>query len=203
MKRRVTAAPALTIFLLIVGLMAGSRSAFAGTICGTVRDGVTLQPVSNAAVFLFDQFDQYTGLYAGTDGAGHYCIGDVAAGTYTIQVRVNNYVTAVVRNVLVDDATDVDVTTRPPLFLDNPWPNPATTGVSFRLNAPAGAETTLEVYDVRGRLVMGWRGAAPLGDRTINWNLKDAGGNPVASGVYLVRLRAGGSEMVRRLVRIR
>lgn len=204
MKRRATTALALSIFLLIVAMISGARPASAGTICGTVRDGVTLQPVPHAAIFLFDELDQYTGLYAGTDEVGHYCIASVAPGTYTIQVRVDNYVTAVVRGVVVeDDATDVDVTTRPPLFLENPWPNPATNDVSFRLDAPEGVETTLEVYDVRGRLVMGWRGEGPSGGRTINWNLKDASGSPVASGIYLVRLRAGDNEIVRRFVRIR
>jgi hypothetical protein len=39
--------------------------------------------------------------------------------------------------------------------------------------------------------------------RDIHWNLRDAGGDPVASGIYLVRLRAGGNEVVRRFVRLR
>ncbi len=197
---RATITPAGVLALL---LCANAIASNAGSICGTVRDGVTLQPVSNAAVFLFDQLDQYTGQYAGTDEVGHYCIGSITPGTYTIQVRVNNYVTAVVRGIVVEEATDVDVTTRPPLFLENPWPNPATNDVSFRLDAPTGIETKLEVYDVRGRLVMGWRGEGPSGGRTIQWNLRDASGNPISSGIYLVRLRAGGNEIVRRFVRIR
>ncbi len=196
MDRRV---PRATIIALL--LLAGA--ARAGSICGTVRDGVTAQPVPNAAVFLFDQLDQYTGLYAGTDVGGHYCIDNVPSGTYTIQVRVNDYLSAVVRGIVVDDATDVDVTTRAPMFLDQPWPNPATNEVTFRLGAPAGTDTRLEVYDVRGRLVMGWRGESPAGGRTIRWDLRDTQGDPIASGIYLIRLRAGGSEIVRRFVRIR
>jgi hypothetical protein len=175
----------------------------AGTICGTVRDSETLQPVPRAAVFLFDNLDQYTGLYAGTDIAGHYCIDNVPNGTYTLQVRVNDYLAAVVRDIVVDDATSVDVTARPPLFLNQPWPNPATSDVVFELDAPDGAATLLEVYDVRGRLVMGWRGDGPAGARTIRWNLRDTNGEPVASGIYLVRLRAGGNQAVRRFVRLR
>jgi hypothetical protein len=184
-------------------LLCGTSPCLAGSICGTVRDGVTLQPVSNAAVFLFDNLDQYTGLYAGTDVAGHYCINDIPSGTYTIQVRVDNYLSAVVRGIVVDDATDVDVTTRPPLFLDQPWPNPATNDVTFSLDSPDGVDTQLEVYDVSGRLVMGWRGDGPAGGRTIRWNLQDANGNSIASGIYLVRLRAGGNDVVRRFVRLR
>jgi hypothetical protein len=50
---------------------------------------------------------------------------------------------------------------------------------------------------------MGWSGSGPANGRSIHWNLRDAQGEPVASGVYLVRLRAGGNEVVRRFVRIR
>lgn len=196
-----TISPAGVLTLLLFG---AASVCDAGSICGTVRDGVTLQPVPNAAVFLFDNLDQYTGLYAGTDVDGRYCIHSIPAGTYTIQVRVDDYLSAVVRDIVVeDDATGVDVTTRPPLFLDQPWPNPATNEVTLRLDAPDGADTQLEIYDVRGRLVMGWRGSGPTGGRTIRWDLRDASGSPVASGMYLVRLRAGGDEVVRRFVRLR
>jgi Carboxypeptidase regulatory-like domain len=175
----------------------------AGSICGTVRDGQSLQPVAHAAVFLFDPLDQYTGFYAGTDLSGHYCINNIPAGTYTLQVRVDDYVMAVARNVVVQTTTGVDVTTHPPLFLQQPWPNPATRDVVFRLVAPEGAPATLDVFDVQGRRVMGWKGDGPGEGRDIHWNLLDANGEPVASGVYLVRLRAGGQEIVRRFVRLR
>ena len=203
MGRRVPRATIAYAGVLALLLLASVAPCHAGSICGTVRDGVTLQPVSNAAVFLFDNLDQYTGRYAGTDVNGHYCIDNVPSGTYTIQVRVDDYLSAVVRGIVVDDATDVDVTTRPPLFLDQPSPNPATNDVTFRLDAPDGVDTRLEVYDVHGRLVMGWRGEGPAGGRTIRWDLRDASGEPVASGIYLIRLRAGGSEIVRRFVRLR
>jgi len=196
-----TIAPAGVFALLLI--VFAPAVCLAGSVCGTVRDSQTLQPVPNAAVFLFDNLDQYTGRYAGTDLAGHYCIDNVPNGTYTLQVRVNDYLAAVVRGIVVDDATSVDVTARPPLFLNQPWPNPATSDVVFELDAPDGASTLLEVYDVRGRLVMGWSGDGPSGTRTIRWNLRDAGGEPVASGIYLVRLRSGGNEAVRRFVRLR
>jgi hypothetical protein len=50
---------------------------------------------------------------------------------------------------------------------------------------------------------MGWSGDGSAGTRTVRWNLRDTGGEPVASGIYLVRLRSGGKEAVRRFVRLR
>ena len=174
----------------------------AGTICGTVRDSESLQPVPHAGVFLFDNQGQYTGLYAGTDMGGSYCIASVPNGTYTIQVRIDDYVAAVVHGVVVDDVTGVDIETSPRFRLEEPAPNPATNGVTFRLVTPDGDGVTLEVFDVRGQLVKGWRGNGS-GSGTVYWDLHDARGAAVASGVYLVRLRAGGAQQVRRLVCVR
>jgi hypothetical protein len=200
-KRR-TLAPSGWLFGFLALALLAAVPAFAGTLCGIVRDGQTLLPVDRAAVFLYDNLDQYTGLYAGTDPAGQYCIDNIPNGTYTLQVRVNDYVAAVVRDIVVDNATSVDVRTRTPLFLAGPHPNPATNTITFEFGSPGGAATTLEVYDVSGRLVMGWNGAGS-GDNSIRWDLKDPNGSPIASGIYLVRLRAGGNEAVRRFVRLR
>lgn len=189
------------VTLIVAGCAFG---AMAGTICGTVRDAQTLQPVPNAAIFVFDNLDQYTGLYAGTDAGGQYCVLNVPSGTYTVQVRVDDYLAAVVRDVVVEDATSVDVTARPRFFLDQPWPNPASNEVFFRIGASSETPVTLEVFDVRGRVVAGWRGYGPgASGRTIPWNLRDLERNDVPAGVYLVRLRSGDGEIVRRFVRLR
>ena len=189
---------ALALFLLLG--VAGPSAA--GTICGTVRDAQSHQPIPHAAVFLFDDQGQYTGLYAGTDGSGAYCIATVPSGTYTIQVRVDDYVAAVVHGVVVLDITGVDIEATPRFYLGGPAPNPASNGVSFRVVTRSDPSATLEVFDARGRLVKGWRGEGSL-DGTVLWDMRDARGRAVASGVYVVRLRAGHVQQVRRLVCIR
>jgi hypothetical protein len=187
---------ALTCALLLVG------SVHAGTICGTIRDGQTLQPVERAAVFLFDSDDAYTGLHAATDAAGRYCITEVLAGTYTVQVRVDDYLTAVVRDVVVEEATNVDVHTGSQFLLAAPRPNPARSEVFFEFAVPSGVGVALEVYDLRGRLVKGWKGDGGS-DRRVRWDLRDREGNDVAAGTYFVRLRTDDTEIVQRFVRLR
>jgi hypothetical protein len=202
MDRRFTAGCAFLIALSIVTGLA--PVAIAGTVCGTVRDAQTLQPIPNAAVFLFDHLDQYTGLYTGTDPGGQYCILNIPSGTYTIQVRVDDYIAAVVRDIVVDNATSVDITTSPRFFLDQPWPNPAANRIFFRMGATSETVVSLEVFDVRGRLVAGWTGNGPgSAGRTVEWNLQDLEHNDVPSGVYFARLRSDGHEVVRRFVRLR
>src|SRR5262245_9683472 len=188
--------------IALILLIAAAQTSVAGSICGTVTNAHTSQPVANAVVFLFDEQNQYTGQHAATDLNGFYCIQNIPEGTYGIKVQIDGFVAAVVINVVVDDATAVDIQAVPRFYLAEPSPNPASSGVALRLVAPRDETVTLEVYDVHGRLVKGWRGVGS-GDRTVYWDLRDARGSAIASGVYLIRLRAAGAQQVRRLVCVR
>ena len=89
-----------------------------------------------------------------------------------------------------------------------PAPNPARGRVRFAFDLPAGAgEFSLDVLDVQGRRVVSY--AEPVGRADGSsagtswrwgWDLHDEGGRRVAPGLYLVRLRAGAAEAVRRVV---
>lgn len=191
--------------LMVAACMVAASPVLAGSICGTVRDAVTTQPIPQAAIFLFDSSDQYTGLYEDTDVNGQYCINDIPEGTYTLQVRVDNYLIATVSGIEVeDDPTGVDVDVQPRFALADPWPNPASSVVRFRFQAPSGSPVELDVFDVAGRRHYGWKGhASTLGEQSIEWNLRDFNGSELQSGIYFVRLRAAGDTAVRRFVRLR
>jgi len=83
-------------------------------------------------------------------------------------------------------------------------PNPSRSGTRFAFDLPSEADVALEIYSVAGRLV-----ATPLedhlgpGTHTAAWDGTDGAGQAVASGVYLVRLRAGGSEAREAIVLVR
>lgn len=117
-------------------------------------------------------------------------------------MKVDNYTVAVVQNVEVDDATRIDVEATPRFYLREPAPNPASNGVTFRLGAPDGTDATLDVFDVRGRRVKGWRGDGST-HITVYWDMRDAHGSAIASGVYWVRLRVGDAQTVRNFVCVR
>jgi hypothetical protein len=191
--------------LLFSASIAIATASFAGSICGTVRDVTNNQPVPQAAIFLFDNADQYTGLYDDSDVNGQYCINNIAVGTYTLQVRVDDYLVATIYGVEVTETpTGVDVDISPRFSLEQPWPNPASTMVTFRLHTPPDARVQLDVFDVGGRRVYGWQGQGTgTGERTIEWNLRDFNGSELKSGIYFVRLNADGANVVRRFVRLR
>ena len=201
---RILARPALTGLLAAIGIAALPALARAGAVCGTVRDGLTAQPVARAGAFLFHTTGVYTGLYAATDSSGDFCIAAVPAGTYDLQIRVDDYVAAVVRNLaVVEDQTGIRIDTLPPsrLRLAPPWPNPSRSRVTLGFGAEAPAPLELLVLDASGRLVRAWASSeTAAGERTVTWDFRDRAGRPVAPGIYYVRLTDGREVVSRRIV---
>jgi photosystem II stability/assembly factor-like uncharacterized protein len=84
------------------------------------------------------------------------------------------------------------------------WPDPARALQNVRFSIPSRAEVDLGVYDVAGRSVASLaRGTFAAGEHAAEWTGRTASGEPCAPGVYFLRLRAGGEEAVRRIVRLR
>ena len=190
---------ALALLVSLTGLPGPS---LAGTLCGTVRDALTNGPVDGAGVFVFHPGGSYAGHVAVTDAAGAFCIGDIPAGVYDLQIRVDDYVEKVVSGVVVsDDVSGVDVALGTRIRLAPPYPNPARGRVllSFELAAPT--EVTLEVFDVAGRLIQGWQsGNLSAGTHEVDWAFTSRDGQRTAPGIYLVRLTSPHAQLTRRVV---
>ena len=87
------------------------------------------------------------------------------------------------------------------IALAPPSPNPASGGTSFSFVLPSPGRATLAVYDLAGRHVADlFGGEAPAGPTAVRWDGRDANGERVASGVYFVKLAAGGEERVQKIV---
>ncbi len=71
-------------------------------------------------------------------------------------------------------------------------PNPFNPSTTIHYAAPRDGQLNLNVYDLRGRLVRRLvEGSVPAGQHQAVWDGRDERGLGVATGVYLVRLRAG------------
>jgi hypothetical protein len=93
---------------------------------------------------------------------------------------------------------------RPRFLLFSPVPNPArgSVDVSFRLGEATSVQAF--VFDVSGRIVRDLaRTPMAAGDHTLTWDGRDEWGRSQPSSVYFVRLRAGGLEATRTVVRCR
>ena len=72
------------------------------------------------------------------------------------------------------------------------WPNPFNPRVEISVNLEKAGPMDLEVYDLRGFLVRTLMvGLQPAGELRVFWDGQDGRGQPVASGVYQLSLRAG------------
>ncbi len=197
--------PRAAVLALALGLALALPAHASGVVCGMVRDAITANPIVGAGIFVRQTTGQYTGYQGATDATGHYCISGIPAGTYDLEVRLDDYQVAYRRGVVVNDAvTGVDVDAR---FLKStlspPWPNPARTGVSFRLRIRDAGPIELVAVDVNGRVMKGWTGLAAAGeDRTLSWDFRDATGHTLPAGRYFVRLTAGDLSIVRSFARI-
>jgi hypothetical protein len=186
------------------GLVASVSPAFGGTICGTVRDAQTAAPVAHAGVFVLTPGGGYTGFCGSTDMAGSFCIRDIPAGTYDLEVLVDDHQVAYLRNVVVTATTDVTLpASLPPLSLAPPRPNPAGAELHLRWVLPRATSVRLTVLDVGGRLVQGWSDPAlPAGEHEIHWDLRGADGHRLPAGCYFVVLDADGARRVRTFHRV-
>ena len=194
-----------TVLLAVVSCVALCAPAYAGTVCGTVRNSVTANPIVGAGIFVRQTTGPYTGYNGATDGTGHYCISGIPAGTYDLEVRVDDYQTTYRRGVVVNNSTtSVDVDAQfMTSTLSTPWPNPGRASVSFRMRIRDQGSIDLKVVDVNGRMLKGWTGLAAAGEeRIVMWDFRDAAGRRVPAGRYFVRLSAGDRSISRAFARI-
>jgi len=186
--------------LLLLGL---PLAAAAGTLCGTVKDRSTQAPVAHAGIFLRTTAGAYTGINGATDAAGSFCIASVPAGTYDLEVRVDDYQVAYVRGVVVNASpTSVDVPVALGLAL-RVAPNPARVSTRIAWTLPAEGRARVTVTDLGGRVLREW-GSSSLssGEHDVTWDFTDRSGRRVGSGVYFVRLETAAGVRQRLLVRV-
>jgi hypothetical protein len=89
------------------------------------------------------------------------------------------------------------------LALAAPRPNPSRDLASFAFTLARPGHTTLEVFDMSGRRVRTLMGShLPAGSHSASWRGEDDRGAPLADGLYFVRLRSGGEQVTRRVVRV-
>ena len=143
-----------------------------------------------------------------TDVDGYAQVYPPEEGTATIQLTV--YLPgaiAAARTIYPSLTADVDDDSNPlptAFALDQNAPNPFNPSTTIGFSLTHGAQVNLVIYDVLGRLV-NTLVDRPLaaGHHQVQWSGADDFGQPVASGVYLYRLRSTAGTAVRKMILIR
>ena len=100
----------------------------------------------------------------------------------------------------------VGFTAAPPdaLELAGSYPNPTRGAAKIEYGLPEAGEVRLAVYDALGRRVATLAaGPRPAGRHQIRWDGRSGAGARLASGLYFVRLEAGGQVRTRQLTIVR
>ena len=102
-------------------------------------------------------------------------------------------------------AVAAETTTMPTAFaLGANYPNPFNPATTIPVSVAAGAgDVDLTIYNVLGQPVRHvWNGPLAAGEHRLTWDGRDAQGQPVAAGVYLVRLHQGNQTRIRKMVKL-
>jgi hypothetical protein len=90
------------------------------------------------------------------------------------------------------------------MVLHAAYPNPFNPEVTLSFSLSEATGVALEIYDLQGVLVSSVAtGRQSAGTHACSWNGLDAAGNPVSSGIYLVRLSAGNRTQMQRVTLLR
>jgi hypothetical protein len=125
-------------------------------------------------------FIAVTDYLIGPEGALWYCKQSVNYAANSGQIRRIRFITA----------AGVDESAAAAVSFAAPYPSPATRGATFAFALPRAARVALVLYSVDGRSVReliapSQRAAGPHSEA---WDGLDAGGSPVAPGLYFARL---------------
>jgi len=113
--------------------------------------------------------------------------------------------TGAIRRIRYVSTVGVPPATQPRMAFAPPAPAPARSRVTLAFTSAESGPIRLRIFDLAGRelrRVIEDR-AFPAGRHTREWDLRDESGRPVASGVYLARLEAGGTGLARRILVVR
>lgn len=89
-------------------------------------------------------------------------------------------------------------------LLEGNLPNPCNPGTTVRFSLPTAQAAVLELYAADGARVRRLAaGSFAAGRNEVFWDGRDDHGRSVASGTYLLRLTAGGTDQTRKLALVR
>ncbi len=80
------------------------------------------------------------------------------------------------------------------------YPNPFNPSTTIKFALPSRGHVIVRVFNVRGELVATLQdGVMEGGPQSVVWNGRDATGSSVSSGIYLYKVAAAGTEIVKKM----
>jgi hypothetical protein len=123
----------------------------------------------------------------------------------TIKVHTNDPNNSLVEIPLTVDITTVDnddnAVQAIQSDLQQNYPNPFNPETTISFFVDKNSEVVIDIYDIKGRKVKSLvRENYSRGNHSVVWNGRNEEGNPVASGVYLYKMRSGSFSKSRKMI---
>ena len=172
------------------------------TVVPTTTSGVTYQwrrnfsPLTNST--------HIAGATTATLTINNPCTAD--AGWYDVVLTQGSIVEpSSPAEVLAPGTTDVTPVTSPTaeFSIGAAAPNPSSSSMSLRYTAARPVHVRASVHDAAGRLIRTLVDGMVAGTGTLSWDGRAASGASAPTGIYFLRVHAGGNDYVRTLVRAR
>ena len=154
---------------------------------------LTIDGDADKTYVLNDNFSYDFGSY--TSGSTYYSIPELEPGMHTLRFKAWD----IMNNLTTTELTfNVVSGLRPGLIDINCTANPARTSTTFIINhdrAGSNLDVEIEVFDMSGRPL--WKhkesGVSANNNYTVDWDLTGSNGGKLQTGVYIDRVRIGGS----------
>lgn len=132
------------------------------------------------------------------DGDGDSDLAVVNAGSNNVQILQNTLIVLDVDDNNQSDEIPADFQLR------QNYPNPFNPSTRIEFSLPQQSHAEITIYNIGGQAVRHLVNAElSSGTHTIEWNSTDDSGKPVATGIYLCRLKAGDKVSVKKMTLVR
>ncbi len=118
----------------------------------------------------------------------------------------NNAATVFMQGVMITETPNLDPDPQAPAVpcLESCSPNPFNPSTRISFSLPEAGKATISAYDLRGRQIATILDCyMPAGKHSIVWNGRASDGGEAVSGVYILRLDAGGKHHSRKVTLIK
>jgi acid phosphatase len=133
----------------------------------------------------------------------HYTVVRTICAALGLKAFASAATDSAVTDVWSPGTTAVPTDTPTGLRLDPPAPDPTFGVVRAVLHVPTPARLEAAIFDAAGRRLRMLTAGQGAGSVTLAWDGRDEAGHDAGTGVFFLRVRTGGRELTRTIVRVR
>lgn len=159
------------------------------------------------AIYITEVAGITNGIYTFTFPVPSAIVGKYITATATSWLNSTSEFSAclIVEEVKLEKRTFDSQTSKPEAYvLHQNYPNPFNPTTSLRFDIPKSSNVSIKVYNITGQIIRTLANRPyAAGQHEISWDGKNAAGQAVSSGTYIIKLVSGSFTQIRKMVLLR